>query len=179
MPKGNPFAGKNAQGGKFSPVIGDNGLKHLSKQEISAITSHNLHFLKMGMNVDKNNIAQLENNFIQYIQYCQDNNVKPGNLAAYMAIGIDKTNAYDWENGSRGPEYSHFIKKVKYFCGAIRESLAADSKINPVLAIFWQKNYDGLTDVQHNVLIGGNPLGEMADAKRLEAHFHDSLPDDE
>ena len=35
---------------------------------------------------------------------------------------------------------------------SIREQLAASGKLNPVTAIFWQKNFDGLKDQQEVIV---------------------------
>ena len=40
------------------------------------------------------------------------------------------------------------LKKAKRVLSTYRESLAMTGKLNPVTAIFWAKNYDGMTDVQ-------------------------------
>jgi hypothetical protein len=40
------------------------------------------------------------------------------------------------------------IKKALATLSQMREQYGATGKLNPVTLIFWQKNYDGLTDVQ-------------------------------
>jgi hypothetical protein len=42
------------------------------------------------------------------------------------------------------PEIREFCQWVRKTCAMFRENLVADSKINPVIGIFWQRNYDGL-----------------------------------
>ena len=38
------------------------------------------------------------------------------------------------------------LKKVKRILSTYRESLAMSGKVNPVTAIFWSKNFDGMED---------------------------------
>lgn len=103
--------------------------------------------------VDKDDIEALEQRFRDYLNLCAKYDMKVGNQAAYLALGITKDNVYDWENGrGRTPAHSDFIKKVKQFCATYRENLMQDGQINPVTGIFWQKNYDGLKDTQDLVL---------------------------
>ena len=137
--------------GKNSPVIGDNGLKTLP--------GDNSRYAKIALDmvswepVDRNDIPGLQKRFEEYIQYCIDNDVKPGNLTCYAALGISKQVAMDWETGRYGSkEHVDFIKKVKSFCSSFRELLMLDNKVNVVTGIFWQKNYDGLVDKQEYVL---------------------------
>ena len=95
---------------------------------------------------------------ISYVMLCfvvsfQIRDMKVGNQAAYLALGITKDIVYQWEHGMTGtPAHHEFIKKVKQFCATYREGLMQDGQINPVTGIFWQKNYDGLKDTQDLVL---------------------------
>ena len=50
-----------------------------------------------------------------------------------------------------------------------------DGKINPVVGIFWQKNYDGMKDQQEVVLTpNANPLGDAESAERLKEKYLDA-----
>ena len=42
------------------------------------------------------------------------------------------------------PEVREFCIQVKKTCAMFRESLVKDGKLNPVIGIFWQRNFDGL-----------------------------------
>ena len=42
-----------------------------------------------------------------------------------------------------------------------------DGKINPVVGIFWQKNYDGLRDQTELAIAPTNPLGDGKSAEEL------------
>lgn len=162
--------------GGNSPVIGDNG--------IQAEPGDNSKYAKLAYDivswgkVDRRDISALENRFGQYVAFCIENDIKPGNLACYAALGITKQIASDWENGVYGSSaHKDFIKKVKLFCGMNREFLMQDGKVNYITGIFWQKNYDGLKDVQDVVLTPNNPLGDIVDPEELKRRYMSAVPE--
>lgn len=125
--------------------------------------------------LDLQDVAEMERRFLNYVQKCSEWDMKVGNQAAYMAIGITKEQAWEWENVVKGnPARSDFVKKVRQFCGVFREGLMQDGKVNPVTGIFWQKNYDGMKDQTEMVLTPNNPLGDMKDTKALEQKYLES-----
>lgn len=101
---------------------------------------------------DRNDIEGLRRSFAMYIEYCINNGVPIGNMNAYFSMGIDFRTAYDWEVGRKTPEHQKFIREVKSVCASFREQSMAEGGINPVTGIWWQKNYDGLRDVQEVVV---------------------------
>ena len=128
--------------------------------------------------LDTQDVAEMERRFMNYVQKCSEWDMKVGNQAAYMAIGITKEQAWEWENVVKGnPARSDFVKKVRQFCGVFREGLMQDGKVNPVTGIFWQKNYDGMKDQTEMVLTPNNPLGEQKDMKALEQKYLESAYD--
>lgn len=128
--------------------------------------------------LDLQDVPEMERRFLNYVQKCSEWDMKVGNQAAYMAIGITKEQAWEWENVTKGnPARADFIKKVRQFCGVFREGLMQDGKVNPVTGIFWQKNYDGMKDQTEMVLTPNNPLGEQKDMKALEQKYLESAYD--
>ena len=108
--------------------------------------------------------------FTSYLRMCAEKDMKVGNLAAYMAIGIDKTIAWKWENEQLSKDRRNLIKSIRQVCAVYREQLMQDGKVNPVVGIFWQKNYDGMRDQTETVITANAPLGEEVtgrDAERL------------
>lgn len=108
--------------------------------------------------------------FTAYLRMCAEKDMKVGNLAAYMAIGIDKTIAWKWENEQLSKDRRNLIKSIRQVCAVYREQLMQDGKVNPVVGIFWQKNYDGMRDQTETVITANAPLGEEvtgSDAERL------------
>lgn len=118
---------------------------------------------------DPDCIARWEK-FTAYLRMCAEKDMKVGNLAAYMAIGIDKTIAWKWENEQLSKDRRNLIKSIRQVCAVYREQLMQDGKVNPVVGIFWQKNYDGMRDQTETVITANAPLGEEVtgrDAERL------------
>ena len=160
---------------KHSPCIGDNGIA--TEPGDNSKYAKAISIIASWPKPDKENIEDLEQRLEEYLSFCYNNDVKIGNQMCYLALGIDKDDVYNWENGrTRTPRHSDFIKKVKKICAAYRECLMQDGKVNPVTGIFWQKNYDGLKDQQDLVLTPNQRLSDMDTATIAEKYKE--LPDD-
>ena len=122
--------------------------------------------------LDKNDVAEMQRRFENYIRICAVYGKKVSNQAAYLAMGITKDEANDWVNQrSANPARTLFLKKVQQICGVYREQLMSDGKINPVTGIFWQKNYDGLRDQTELAIAPVNPLGDGKSAEELAKKY--------
>lgn len=169
---------KRSGNGKNSPVIGDNGITVLpgENSKYAAVLSE----LNTWKPVDKSSVPALQERFVEYLTFCANNDIKIGNQMCYLALGISKDDVYNWEHGvSRSSEHCDFIKKIKQFCGAYRESLMQDGKVNPIVGIFWQKNYDGMKDVQDLVFNQSDPLGDKPSPEELQRRIESSVVVDE
>ena len=95
-------------------------------------------------------VPALQKRFIRYLETCTKYGMKLGNQAAYLAMGVDHrwitavTNNYNGMGNNR--ERVEFINQVKQICAVGREGMIADGSLNPVVGIFWQKNFDGMKD---------------------------------
>lgn len=139
-------------------MIGDNGLQ--TKPGDNSKYAKIMLEIMSWPEVDRSDVNALEERLKEYVRYCVENDLKIGNQACYLALGISKDDVYNWENGvSRTSAHCDFIKKVKKICAGTREFLMQDGKINPITGIFWQKNYDGLRDQQEFIVTPNNPLG--------------------
>lgn len=164
--------------GGNSPVIGDNGIA--TQQGDNSKYAKLLMEVNSWGEVDVSSVPALEERMGKYLQFCFDNDLKIGNQMCYLALGISKDDVYNWEHGlCRGKEHSDFIKKIRKLCSGNRELLLQDGKVNPILGIFWQKNYDGLKDVQDLVLTPNNPLGEIKDAATIQQKYLEGLAEEE
>lgn len=169
--------GRGSKGYLNSPFYSENANIEIPGKN-TKIASAMLEFMSWG-EVDKSDVQAMEARFLRYIQYCAENDLKIGNQMAYLAVGISVDDAFNWTNGGlRTKEHSNFIKKVKKFCASYREASMGEGTLNPVTGIFWQKNYDGLTDKQEVVLTPNNPLGQVEDPEAI-AEKYKQLPDDE
>lgn len=101
--------------------------------------------------LDYNDVEEMKRRFRHYLDCCSLYDKKPENLAAYLAIGVNKVTIDRWEDDERNPERSNFIKKIKSFMAAYRAELMSEGSIPVPVGIFWQKNYDGLKDVTEKV----------------------------
>lgn len=168
---------KRKSNGKNSPVIGDNGIN--TKPGDNSKYARILLDISSWKKPDRTNIQEMEDRLQEYLEYCYCNDVKVGNQMCYLALGIDKDTVYDWENGrSFGREHSEFIKKIKIICSGTRELLMQDGKVNPITGIFWQKNYDGLKDVQEIDIRAKQPLGEELSPDEIAKRIPQNIPID-
>lgn len=99
---------------------------------------------------------QVQQTINNYFDSCISKGLKPGNLGLYACLGLDKNDVKNVIEGRAksvdgrnvSPECARLIKKACKGLSLYRESLASQNKLSPPIAIFWQKNYDGLEDVQ-------------------------------
>ena len=64
------------------------------------------------------------------------------------------------------------------FFNSVHEQAPTEGLLNPILAIFWQKAYAGLSDQPQPELDTSNPLGEKQSAEQIAAKYSDvKLPD--
>ena len=101
-----------------------------------------------------------------YFINCEANGIRPANLGLYASLGLSKQDVSDILTGKNkskvSPECIDLLKKVKRALSSYREGLAMTGKINPVTAIFWAKNYDGMTDAQQiEVIANQGPAASM------------------
>lgn len=87
-----------------------------------------------------------------YFQSCIEKNIRPGNMGLYASLGLEKREVQHLLDGTQRKNATpESIAHIKRACKAIslyREALGSAGKLNPATLIFWQKNYDGLEDVQ-------------------------------
>lgn len=175
--------------GKKSPVVakpkmkprgGSNFMEGVGKVSVKPGDNTKYASLLMEVNswgdIDVSSVPALEDRMGKYLQFCFDNDLKIGNQMCYFALGITKDDVYNWEHGrTLGQEHSEFIKKVRKLCSGNRELLLQDGKVNPILGIFWQKNYDGLKDVQDLVLTPNNLIGDIQDEGEIAKRYVQSV----
>ena len=157
--------------GKNSPVIGDNGVKPIKKEENARYCALALDLFH-APEVDINDPESVDDAITNYFQNCIDKGLRPGNLGLYTALGLSKqevSNAIHGVGKKLNPAVVDLIKKAKRVMGTYREILGSEGKLNPSTLIFWQKNYDGLKDMQ-DITITPN-IGMEADStpEQIEA----------
>ena len=107
------------------------------------LIKHIMEINELSTHADKNDLLSLKSCFVGYLQLCQKNGFSVSNLSAYASMGFDyMTFAYFAKKDD--PEVREFCTQVKKTCAMFRENLVKDGKLNPVIGIFWQRNFDGL-----------------------------------
>lgn len=126
------------------------------------LIDHVIKIHEIALHADVNDLNSLKSCFFNYLKLCQENGMRVGNLAACAAMGIDR---FKLDNmlRSKDPDKQEFAKLVKSCCSLSREELIADQKINPVIGIFWQRNFDGLrNDTEQIQAVQGQEDEEIA-----------------
>ena len=107
------------------------------------LIKHIMEINELSTHADKHDLLSLKSCFVAYLQLCQKNGFCVSNLSAYASMGFDyQTFAMFAKRDD--PEIREFCTQVKKTCAMARENLVKDGKLNPVIGIFWQRNYDGL-----------------------------------
>lgn len=150
MPRGNTSDNRNK-----SPIIGDAGIS-ASSDEIAALTRNMRDNLVKGWNrpaIDLHNPDDVKTAIYDYLTDCEKNSKRPGNMGMYRALGLSRQDVSDVIRGKNkskvSPECIDIIKSALQSMSEYREQLGLQGRLNPVTLLFWQKNYDGLSDVQH------------------------------
>ena len=132
----------------YSPMVDNTEVD----TELNAIMVQNILESFQAKEPDLHKADEVEYAIKDYFNRCITKGLRPGNMGLYNALGLGKTEVYDILNG-RNPrkaslESIAIIKKAQKALSEFRESLGSQGKLNPATLIFWQKNFDGLEDVQ-------------------------------
>lgn len=104
---------------------------------------HIMRIHEIAKGADRSDLLSLKSCFVAYLKLCQEDGFKISNLNAYCAMGMSK-DTFGRFKKSDDPEVRAFVEMVLSTCAMARETLISDNKLNPVIGIFWQRNYDGL-----------------------------------
>ena len=107
------------------------------------LIQHIMDIHEIAAHADRNDVNTLKSCFVAYLQLCQKNGFAVSNLAAYASMGFDFP-GFNMFIKRNDPEVREFGRLVKETCGMFRENAVSTNKLNPVIGIFWQRNYDGL-----------------------------------
>ena len=129
---------------------------------------------------------EVEKAINDYFKRCISRGLRPGNLGLYNAIGLDKNNVRDLVQGrvktvngkSVNISTISLIKKAIKQMGEFREMLGSQGKLNPATLIFWQKNFDGLEDVQRVDISPVNTLQAEKTKEQIEQEIINDIPVD-
>ena len=149
--------------------------------KVRRINYMNLACMAINKHSDARNMNKMREAFEAYATLCSLTGIVMTNAAAYYCMGIDTGTAYRWMHGkeSATPERSALIREVNKVCAMNREAMAAAGLINPVLSIFWHKNYDNFSDQGMRHDSAELNLGERKSAQELAEKYQGVIELDE
>jgi hypothetical protein len=129
---------------------------------------------EIAKSADINDPQSLMDCLQKYLLFCMENNIKVTNMAAYAACGVSITDLSNWESGrtrKNDPRYKEFAQFVRSVCAQYREQAMSENILNPVVGIWWQKQYDGMRDNLPPADISDNGLEIKADPDEIAAKY--------
>jgi hypothetical protein len=162
----------------------ENLVGRMGDDKVNTFINYHLDLLRMRQSCgDKQNVQELYNRFVAYLQYCAERNIMPNNMSAYFAVGLTKADVSNWKNGKSGtPAHKQFADDITMFFASIHEQGGVEGMINPILTIWFQKAYDAMRESDGKELAGDtSPLGERQSAESIAAKWESAdvvLPDD-
>lgn len=143
--------------------------------DASDLAKHMLHFMTWE-SYTKAPVEKLLERFVEYVEYCQMNDIKMSNQTCYLAMGLEAQTLRTWASGSSPTiEHTFMAKTILQFLSANRELQMVQGKLNPIVGIWWQKNYDGFTDQQELVISSRDPLENIRDVTEMEKKYLESV----
>lgn len=96
-----------------------------------------------------------------FFEYCTQFQMKPTIEGCTLALGISREAFNNWEHGESGSFKLDVAKKCKSLVKLFMETATMEGKLNPIVWMFYGKNYFGMVDKQEMVL---TPNRSEADA---------------
>lgn len=129
--------------------------------------------------IDTDDPDQVADRIDQYHCFCMQHDMKPSVVGLAMAIGVDRSTLWKWENGveSNKPQaVRNLIKKAREINEIIMDQMMQNGKINPVTGIFLLKNNHGYKDQQDVVITPNNPL-DQGNPDEIRKKYIEALPE--
>lgn len=138
------------------------------------LIEHTLKTYEISRNANIKDPDSLRGCFIEYMKLCSQNGYKIGNLGACTAMGINPRTLEMWKDGNRRDNDSRYRELAEFVlsvCAMTREQLITDQKINPVIGIFWQRNFDGLrNDTEQQQQLQNDNMESTSASEYLEKY---------
>lgn len=87
-----------------------------------------------------------------FFEYCIQYQMKPTIEGCTLALGISREAFNNWEHGESGSYKLDAAKKCKVLVKTFMEAATMEGKLNPIVWMFYGKNYFGMVDKQEMVL---------------------------
>lgn len=107
-----------------------------------------------------------------FFDYCMNYQMKPTIDGCTLALGISREAFNNWEHGESGSFKLDTAKKCKVLVKTFMEAATMEGKLNPIVWMFYGKNYFGMVDKQEMVLTPNRSEGDTdvsAIQERLKA----------
>lgn len=95
-----------------------------------------------------------------FFDYCPRYQFKPSIDSLALALGIHRDTLLDWEHGESGSFKLGMAKKAKNMVKIFMEGATMEGKLNPIVWMFYSKNYFGMVDKQEMVLTPNRSEGD-------------------
>jgi hypothetical protein len=103
--------------------------------------------------IDPTKIEEVMERTMAYLQECVEKDIKPGTAGLCAWLGIPRQTWYTWCAGrARAETHYNFCVRVMGVLDATLENYAQNGQINPVTAMWTQKNHFGYKDVSEVVV---------------------------
>ena len=125
----------------------------------------------VGKNTDVSSVDSVAN-ILKEDQLKLNDQMKPTIDGCAMALGIHRDTLNNWEHGESGSYKLDVAKKCKYLVKTFMEAATMEGKLNPIVWMFYGKNYFGMVDKQEMVLTPNRSEGDTdvsAIQERLKA----------
>lgn len=103
--------------------------------------------------IDVTKIEEVMERTMAYLQECVERDIKPGTAGLCAWLGIPRQTWYSWCAGrARVETHYNFCVRVMGVLDATLENYAQNGQINPVTAMWTQKNHFGYKDVSEVII---------------------------
>ena len=117
------------------------------------LIEHIMRINEIATHADRHDLLSLKSCFAAYLKLCQEDGFTVNNLSAYASMGFTGFSTFDSFSKKDDPEIREFCRWIRSTCAMFRESMVAANKLNPVIGIFWQRNFDGLRNDTEQVQV--------------------------
>lgn len=167
-----------------SPIMNDSSIIATSA-ELAALTANMRKNFLADLSrppVNLHDPEEVKQAIVNYLLDCEQSGKRPGNMGLYRALDMSRQDVNDVLRGKNKSKASleciDIIKKALAMLSEYREQLGAQGKLNPVTLLFWQKNYDSLTDVQHVELAAKSVMDPQLSPDEIQKQIEKDIPID-
>ncbi len=157
----------------------DNAKVALQEGESTRYIQQMLVAKSFSSNANVNDPASLRGCFYDYLDFCAHNDLRLTLRQVCSAMGINMNQLKAWKTGrsrSKDPRYRELAEEITEMMADYRELLMLNGKVNPVVGIWWQKAYDGMTEEPPREAESITALGEQRSAAEI-AEKYANLPE--